>query len=413
MSQSSNIQELLNNPNTTLDEILQVESVGYLFNQSHPALIQFFVIHAEDLLKAAINSPNPAIQKNAFNIVHSDNSIILEAILHKKCISNQAEEYFFNDDSSILVITRLVNIIEMCICDYFDEACTQFYFITELVRFLDNPSVNEFFYDSLHHPAYGIHFIQWLNDLEFDQRLMDTFEDQFCKDNQNPEKLLGLYQTLDMCLHFPQILTKFLVPSRLSLLSQPCQENMPTYVKNAYVKLIFNMCNEYTIPFIASHIRYFLNLISEKIDDINQLYVTSFQILFQIYRISPDQCIEYSVMNLMDCGIRILTEFQNHSIALTVAAQFLTKVARYNLELRNEVLMRFIPIVEYNLENNDNINMRAFITKMMLDLETDVDWTGYDKSEFLHIYSYHILPLKGIMDEEYGGEVPDPAPLLI
>ena len=409
----SELHQLLSKSDTTLEEVLRFDSVVNLFNQSMPQLIQFFVYCADQLLEIAICSKDQILQFRAYNIIHSENSILLLALLHRKTISNFAEKYLFNDNPDIIAICRLANVIEICITDYFDEACQQFYFIAEFLKFVDNITILDFFDECLHHPVYGKNFVQWINDLDIDQRLMDMIESVVSNNETRPEFIYGIYRMLGLCFQFPTIQQRFLTPSRISIIIDPPKKESPNYIIDQYSKLILEICNEHTAGFIASYLNFFLDIVKTETDNILPYYINSFQILWKLYYINPDLCSSFSTDLLVKTAFRVITEVPYHSLALLVLSQFLIDYAKISVQNRDEILETFIPIAEFNLDNSDNVTLQAFIMKIMYQLDNEINWDNYDKERFMNLYRYYVDPVIELIEADYGGPVPPPPPLII
>ena len=76
----NNIKALVNNPNTTLEEIIKIEYISFFYNQGVPCLIQFFISKSEELLQLAIDSPDKTLRTKAYEIVCGDNADIIQSM---------------------------------------------------------------------------------------------------------------------------------------------------------------------------------------------------------------------------------------------------------------------------------------------------------------------------------------------
>lgn len=429
-----NIKGLVDNPNTSLEQVLKIDCLSFFFNQGMPSLIQFLISKSDEMLDISLNSPDRMLRTRAYDIVCGDNSDLLISMISRKVITKFAEKYMFDDSTDHSIIDRLIGIFERCFIVDYTQSSDQFYFITELVRFLDDQDVIGFFIDCADHPMYGKKFIQWLNELEFDERLIDTVQNEYSKEQNNPEFLYGLYSLIDKYAQHEEVLPRFLTPSKLSLIIQPCKHEMPEFVKISHAQMILDLCNEVSVPFVSDVINHLTKIVFEQTDinfdlesddnraeieknlnnigKITELFLLSYQILIKIFTLSKDKK-AFPLSILLDFTFHILNQYQSHSFALIVASNFIIHYSQLSPELRNEVISKFIPFAKQNLETNTNLNIIAFIYKIMVELKNKVDWSGIDKEEFDEIYAKYITPKKAIVDAEYGGKAPPPAEIVI
>ena len=109
----------------------------------------------------------------------------------------------------------------------------------------------------------------------------------------------------------------------------------------------------------------------------------------------------------------ILNNFQDHSFALIVASNFIIQCSQINSPIRNDAITRFLPFAKLNLETNQNLNIIAFVYKINIEFESNIDWSNLNREEFDSIYDKYITPRKTIIDNQYGGEAPPPPEITI
>ena len=120
----------------------------------------------------------------------------------------------------------------------------------------------------------------------------------------------------------------------------------------------------------------------------------------------------FALSILVDVAFFILNNFQNHSFALIAASNFIIQCSKINSPIRSYSISRFIPFAKVNLETNKNLNIIAFIYKIMIELHNN-DWSNLNKDNFNLLYEKFIEPKKTIIDTQYGGEAPPPQVLNI
>ncbi|KAH0788375.1 hypothetical protein GPJ56_007677 [Histomonas meleagridis] len=397
---NKSLDSILENENKSLEEVLKFDSVVQLYTQSYPSLVRYLMNHLREILDLALTSENNLIRANATLLIASSNSMILEALLSQGIFTEVFSMYFFQENPKFAIIGRIAHIMEMCLLDFFDESSSQFYFISEAVRFLDNPTLVEALVNCIKNEYMGKDFIQWISDLEIDYKLVDAVDQLSRSKEVNTQYAIGLFEVLDELLKNEQVLSKFSNPSSISMLVTPI-EKLPLYVKYYQWQLVLDIVNVYTIPFITPLSSLFTNLLTDTSNGVHFHNILGFQILSKILVICPEKRKTIGIETMFDFAFKILYNFQGHSIALNAVSDFLIDSAQ-KAEYRNLVLDKVIPFADNVFQQNAITTIQATCYKMFKNMKYKVDWNGYEKNTFDKLYLKYVARLFEIENKEYG-----------
>ena len=401
-TQKEQIQRLLGDPTCKVDDILEIFSCMYLFTQSMPQLVRFFIDHAHDLIVAALGSENATVQMRSYAILTSDNSIFREAALLKGEIANVFQEYLESDNPSKVTIFRIAYVMQICFMDFIDDSCEQFWFVHLLVRHFDVSAVVDLFKHLVGEGSDADKFMEWLFTLDIDQKIMEVIEDLHTKPEKDWEFVIGLYDVLDAFLRREKMLARFIAPNRISLLTEPL-EDAPLYVVDRHCKLLFDIVNEYTAPFIAQQISLFSKYL-QNTSAIHCDFVWAMKIMMRMLETSPAQVKGFDLNVLVEAAFTVLSSFQEHSIGLNEACNCLYFLAQQP-GMRDEIVDRFVMVAQFAFERQQTTSITSFCYQLMKRLAQGTDWTNYDKQDFDALYSNYVVPMDAIIDQDYGGQI--------
>lgn len=401
-TQREQIQQLLADPACKVEDILEIDSCMYLFTNSMPQIVRFFVERAHDLIVAALTSPNYTIQMRAYSILTSDNSIFREAALSKGELSGVFEQFLQSEKPDKVLIFRIASCMEICFVELFDESSDQFWSLQLLINHLDVSAVGDMFKHLINDQNVGKNFMEWLFTLDIDQRIMEVIENLHASEQKDWEFAIGLYEVLDAFLAHPEMLARFMAPNRIRMLIETL-EGAPLYVLDHHFKLLCDIVNEQTAPFIAQQVGLFASIL-QNTSGIHCDFVWAMKIIMRMMDCAPMQLKGFDLNVLVEAAFEVLSSFQDHSIALRAACDCLFCLAQ-RPEMREEIVDRFVMVAQFAFERQQATTMTSFCYELMTKMESGIDWTGYDTQDFYCLYRTYIVPMTSVIQEDYGGPV--------
>ena len=405
-SEQVHIQDILSDPASKTEDVLEVESCMFLFNQSLLPVVRFLIDNCDSLIRSALSSERPVIQYRAYSILTSDNSILREVALSRGLIADVFQEFLDAASLDSVVVARIASIMELCLTDLFDEASSQFWFITHLVKHFHVPDVVDLFRNLVQNERICSDFVGWISSLEIDGHLMAEIE-QLQKtpvDELNYEYVVGLYDVLHALLKNREMLAHFLSPNRISMLVAPC-EGAPAYICDRHFRLLFTILNDSTAPFIAHEIGRLTKLLESESPKLQCDVTWAMKIMVKMLQVAPLQTQGFDINVLVDAAFRILSDFPDHSIGLSEACNCLLFLAEQK-DLRDEIIDRFVLVAQYSFECNTSRTLTCWCYHLMTQLVEKIDWTGYDKRDFDSVYSTYVAPMLAATTNPYGGPMP-------
>jgi hypothetical protein len=218
-------------------------------------------------------------------------------------------------------------------------------------------------------------------------------------DTYDPEFIGGLYDVLNIFLVHTEILSQWLLSGMALLVTHI--PDVPTFVTSKHLKLLTDICNPETVPFIIDQAKFYEDAISVENIPITSDFIWTMKLLTKLVQLG-----ELNGETLVSAAFNLLLSSHEHTIALDAAAEVLVAMARIK-EWRDEILDRFVMIAQHTfwIARSRSRIMVMFCYKIMLQLETCIDWDGYDRFDFDEVYRTHVSPLSARIELEYGGPV--------
>jgi hypothetical protein len=331
--------------------------------------------------------------------MRSDNSIVREALMGKKVLGDIFHGVVVNRETSHSVISRVAWLMELFVLESFEQCSADFYWITDLVLWLNVPQVVEFF-ATVDHSNRGSEFRIWLVTLGVHKVLLEGLEYmQTSAGPIDPEFIAGYYELLDILLIHSDVLVEW-ISCGFSLLVTPMQE-MPPFVRTKHLKLLIDICNAETASFFLDQVDTYIETISVVTTIVNSDFISTLHILTKLM-----QFVQIDGEPIVAAAFDVLMSCPEHTIALNAAIGVLMALVQIE-EFRDQILDRFVLIAQHNFQISRNRNriLTIYCYQMMLQLESIVNWDGYDRSDFDDVYATHVLPLHSQIELEYGGPV--------
>ena len=381
---TDDIQKLLDDPNSKMEDILNHESCYSLYAENFLPLIQYFTLNHKELLNLAIFSENHIIQVRAFSIINLHNQVFLETIIQTHALSSIIEEQITSEKPNGLVLDRLFYILEICIEILFDELKGQLWYLNNSLSLLNHQSVLSF-YEYAFQTDNGEKIVQYLIDIDFFSLLITEIE-KISFPDYDPDLASGLYELLRLLLKFKSISSRFeSSQSRIySVITPPT--GAPIYVIDQYSFMLVDLSTEFSLPFIVSSLDFLFTKIPPFI---HQYQISGFEIAAKLFKI-PD--ISYDLSKIIDFAFDIFFEQTNHSLALLGASKLLEEAIKSSA-FSKIVINRFLIMADYVLGSSDNHILRPFILNLLRKISDSCpNWENLDKQLHDKLMQTYVVP---------------------
>lgn len=195
---SPQLQGMLQDSNTNLEDVLKEESVQRAFKARYDPLIKYLCDRSTEILDIALGSSPIAF--NAFKLFTKDNEALVEAILQDTDNLKRCADLVFQGDIEPVALNRFAHITQLCALHNQQDAFENLPFIFNFLQYCNYRTVYEIFDAFLAKDDSGNSTIQGeMARNQFVQRLLDALHDlKVCEDPSCEDTIVALLRLVPL-----------------------------------------------------------------------------------------------------------------------------------------------------------------------------------------------------------------------
>lgn len=409
---SDNLKELLNNRDSSLQDILLDDSCLTAFKYNCNELVWYLVDRSEEVLNLAIYSTNPKIAFRANQLLSKEYHALIDDIIEKQIFVPTIEMYL-KDKPTLPVMCKIANLTAIC----YEFAQNQFNcdFLINFIPYVSHRMILSLFetiLEQVREPA----SISSLVDKTL--QLISEFNEPFTSDmsDENAVQLAGLYKLCSLFRSKPILVEIVKKPENIKLLIRQFETVNVTVYDAEWECIDYYITSdnvEDVEPFFVSNI---LPLMSKSDPGLlHQYQVKLLHVTLTLAKYSENIRKILVEINFHVALHDIVALHPHHTLAHLAVTEFIIQASKMT-EFEALILTQMLPFCEQILSNpNSFIELRAFAWDLICQFR---EWNKNDDSTnsfkeslaaFDETSSKKVDELSAIANAEYGGPLPEPS----
>ena len=367
------LRDLLASGSTTTEEVLRQDITFRLFRSANPQLINFFVVHINQLLQLAFDATcDLEISAKAFAILEHSQPTVIAAVLADQKFHKVACAILTSDDAvhKSLLFNRLASLTLSAM--YVDphhviESCG---FILQLIEFLSEPGILSLF-ENMCAPDESLYEIQkWLITLGFPEAMLKYVEDFPCQRDatimsEQANQLCGLFRVICVCGASPILGPHFCKYPFITVLNRTVGE-YPDFVEfqrwETFVAVYCHTTKENMRGLFPNA----MEILGDPVQSVTRCGVAAIDLLTVMMSLDRELIPFMASMNVVNTVLSLVIDNPNHTILHTSALEFFLAVFRIE-ELRTPVLDELLGVLAEAFSEK-NVALRFTLYKLVKKL---------------------------------------------
>lgn len=409
------LRDLLASGTTTVEEILQENITFRLFRSANPQLINFFVVHIQQLLDLAFNeSVDSELSSKAFAILEHSQPVLIAALLADQKFYKVACSVLANDSTihKSLMLSRVASLTLSAMYVDQQHVISGCGFILKLLDFLSEPAILTLF-ESMCAPDDEVYETQkWLITLGFPDvvlKCIDEFPSQRGANRLSEEanQLCGLFRVICVCGSSPVLGPHFCNYSFITILNLTLRE-CPDFVEYQRWETFVALYCDDTKETMRGLFPNALEILSDKSHSATRCGVAAIDLLAVMMKLDKVLIPFMAQMSVASVVLSVLVDNPEHTILHMSALEFFEQVLRID-ELRAPVMDEIVGVlIETFTETNPALRFTFY---KLLKLLTKISRSDHKLAAQLRKYDglgavyMEMQKYRGSLKRSYGGGV--------
>jgi hypothetical protein len=410
------LRELLASGTTKTEDVLRQDITFRLFRSANPQLVNFFVVHIDQLLRIAFDEDESTdLSAKAFAILEHSQPIITSALLAGQKLNRTACSIIGNDDihNKSLLLNRLASLTFCALyadANAFIASCG---YILQLIGQLSEPSIL-FLFESMCSPDQGFQDVQnWLVRIGFPQTILQEIGDfppqrDSTRLSQEANLLCGLFRVICVCASSPILGPKFCTYNFVTILNETVGD-YPDFIEYQRWETFSALYCRDTFENMRGLFPQAVEFVSDPAQSITRSGVAALDLLTVMVQFDKVLVPFMIQMNLVSTVLGLVVRNPDHSILHFAALEFF-EVAFRNDGLRAPVIDEVVAAIRSGFTSGNRCQ-RGTVFRLLKLLrkisKTDPKLAARLKKNeaFGELVRTRFSEYRGIMKTPYGGPI--------
>lgn len=412
------LKELISSPESSIKDVLREDIVFRLFRTNEPQLINYFVIHVDELLQLSFDDGDTEVSAKAYAILEHAQPTLTQALLYNQHFHNAAIAVLAQPNPSILHLDRLSSLTLSAIYICPEVAPKSCGFILQLISYLYQYSVLELFEHLCTYSKETELTQTTLEKMGFPQMLYKELENfpKITKDtnqkSQDASQLYGLFRVLTICGSSPILGPHVCTYNFVSIVNRDVDE-FPKFVEYQRWEAISALYCPATAEIMRGLYPNVIEMLNNNEEVGSRSYVAAIDLLTVIVQFDVELVPYIISSNAVERIVDLLFTHPNHNIMQFSIRDFLFACLD-NKELHDDTAQKIMKMGMRGIHIN-NVSVRANVYRIIKHFmkRTKSDQKLYstvkNNEEFMLFLMNNFQIYKALWKRHYGGVLYSPA----
>ncbi|KAH0794149.1 hypothetical protein GPJ56_002027 [Histomonas meleagridis] len=412
------IQSIVQNPSTRLDDVLSIDYIPKAVLTKYPPLIKYLQKNSKTLLKLALSEEESKVSIISYSILLSNNPDILGAMFDNYYYRDLVSSLLSNATTSDVVIGRIASITLSCFIAFPEVAFENFGFIYRLLQHCDNSAVFNLFQTICSAEPRFTNAHVWLDQIGLSEYILREFnsadysyvptDPNFLKDKKFVN-LFCLYKLSSTCSENSTLRSSFETESFVLVLAKEPTFS-PTLLLNSKWKTVNALTSSVTSQFMYQHLyEKAINIIIEPFEHLCEYHVSIIEFISKMMRLYPQTLETIKQKSILQIIISIFLKFRDSTLLHDSIIDFI-KTGLEDNEFSVQITLNLLQLmIDYA---NDRTN-RIFSCFCFRVIDTFIEKAKSSKEikeilnetpEYTNFVRNSLAPRKKLMETPYGVE---------